>query len=236
MKRILFYVDPANDEYAPVVTWAADLVEAMTAESDDDPRRAGLLIAIVAPVECCCEIGVVMVGREDARTVEAGVRRISAVRLFPFVPIDIDDERFIAAAVEDLDGLVDAGAVEVERPGDDAGHSPFRVFANAEGALSAARSLGPWEGVVVLGSAAEASRDAVDRFGGDDRPPAIIRPLLEREVGELVEVMGRVGEREPEDVMLVRRVAATDAIRFAAMFDQLAIEPPDIPPRLPLSS
>src|SRR5689334_10186508 len=167
MNRILLYVNPGSDEdYARSVTFAADLVEAATYAPEETPRQ-DVVLGIVAPARCCIEVGLSMLGRGDARTVEQGRRNQSPVRLFPFMVES--DERDAETLRGGLNYLLAIGAVEGDGRSLDA--QPFEPFRDANAALATARESGRWEGVVVLGDEVNATIALRDGFTGRDSRP-----------------------------------------------------------------
>jgi hypothetical protein len=223
MNQILLYVDPdKEDDYFQIVAWAADLVEAATADIEGSATSRPLLIGVVAPVECCLRIGAVMLGRADARTVEQGLRSPSSVRLFPFAPGHWDENAPPNVALDCLRELANAGAVEgldVEDGSGDAYDRP-RLMSLSK-ALEVAFDRNAWEAVLVLGGVA--GTEELPLLGpAKGQGPEIIRPR--RDVRERVNSLLGFADTSGDELTDIRRRVATDAVRFVDMFERLQIE------------
>ncbi len=84
MSSILLYIEPDKSERRQLVQMTADLVEALTFDAKAAFSKEHT-IGIVAEPSICLEIGISMLGRGEARTVEGGERRKSPVTIYPFI-------------------------------------------------------------------------------------------------------------------------------------------------------
>lgn len=84
MSSILFYIDPEISARRQMVRMAADLVEVLTFDAKAECSHE-YAIGIVAEPSICLEVGLSMLGRGEARTIEGGERRKSPVTIYPFV-------------------------------------------------------------------------------------------------------------------------------------------------------
>ena len=224
MNRILLYVEPGPGERNRVVAWAADLVEATTAPINDSDPSPALAVGVVADVLNCLEIGVVMLGRGEPRTIEGGERNASPVTLYPFRPIGEDDEsseELANTAYECLRELSNGGAVE----GIGAGSGEDDTLPDTEVALRDVLQSADWEGVVVLGEPAR-SRAAVGDWSRQHPQNRIIRPQSDEEIRDQVDTLLRRVEPAGEDNYTeTRRLAVQNAVQLGELLDQLELEP-----------
>ena len=224
MNRILFYISPGSDEeYSSIITLAADLVEAATYSGHKASHE--MLLGIVAPIRACVEIALATLGRGEARTVEQGIREASPVRIFPFVTAGDGDA---GAWREALEYLRSAGAIEGQTD-DNPARDSLRQFRSANDALSSARQLTLWEGIVVLGANVDVRLIAAGRdTGGVGQPPPVIRPIdleFAREEAKAYVVPETDKLRETDLMREVRLRASAEALRFARLVDQLRLDP-----------
>ena len=219
--RILLHVEPGADDRDRFVAWAADLVEAITADMDDAPASPSIEVGVVADLLTCLEIGVVTLGRAAPRTVESGDRHTSPLRLFPFRPTPEGDESRaeLASAYECLRELADDGAVEgVSHDGES-----DEMLPAAAGALLRALEGGEWESVVVLGES-EPSRAAILKWSQQHLQTRVVRPMPDEEIHERVAVLLRRVEPDVEDrYTSVRRIAVENAVQFATILEQVGL-------------
>jgi hypothetical protein len=219
MKRVLIYVHPGAEERDLVVTWAADLVEALTAPAAETIASPEVEVGVVADTVNCLEIGLVTLGRGIARTVEGGERDPSPVMLFPFRPPNEDRSTDVDIAYECLRELADLGAVEGIR----GGNQENDVLPDADTSLRHALASGDWETMVTLGDSNWYRATIADSSRGAFRTP-IVAPIANAELRERIDVLVRQLQPEgDDDYGELRRSAVQNAVQFAGMLDQLGI-------------
>jgi len=181
----LLIVAPDLDERGSIVRIASDLLEFATASLEDYwvPGRAQ--IDVVASATDCLEMGLVMLGRGEARTVEQGDRSPSPVTMFALLAQSSGAEA--EEAFEAFLSLHDRGAIEL---GIDA-----ERHESVDQALHRYRELrGDPSRVIALGRRAELATER------EQMQSEIVRRVpeveLEGELGEFVSLL-----EEPNDDM-----------------------------------
>ena len=216
MRSILIYLEPDENERDRLVAMASNLVDFVAASVDD--RYASLAnVGVVAEPEDCAEIGLVMLGRGTARTVEHGEREATLLRLFPFRPSREPDEALDRAS-ESLNDLSDAGAVEGLEERVTAPDLP-----DATHALSRALEYGRWADVVVLGDPKSNAKllqvwETKEKF----------RVIRLEEPEKFTDRVGMLAQRldlEKDDHFFhgLRRKAVRDVVQFENLIDQLGL-------------
>lgn len=218
MKSILLYLEPNEAERQPMIQMAADLVEALTlrAEALEHPPES---IGIVAEPFACLEIGLSMLGRGEARTVEGGERRASPLVLFPFVTDQTRESgemllmRRRETESEDygtLDDLALFGAVEQHMELSFEGQTPR----SAGEVLERVLSWRSWECIVVFAP----MENAIERLASGSRI-VNVRELGEG-TGRIPELLARLERTEDEAVRAFQEAAVSGALRLEALLAQ----------------
>lgn len=225
MNPILLYIDPEENERQQMIQIAADLVETLTFQFDGH-RPSPKSIAVIAEPSACLEIGLSMLGRGEARTVEGGERRASPLVLYPFIT-GLSRENGEANLVN-REGT--------DEPGDFGMLDDLAIFGAIErdpdiswGQQSATEILEkilqsqPWQSVVMF-----ASDDTLSQIQGQgvilNNNTRIINARLweldknEEHISALLE---RLEPRESEDTYNIRREAIINALRLETLLSNL---------------
>lgn len=221
MNSILLYIEPDENERQSVVQQAADLVEAMTFQIEAPISAAS--IGVVAEPSVCLEIGLSMLGRGQARTVEGGERRASPLMLFPFVSEEgreWGEIQLLRGGESEgdefgtLNDLVSFGAIEPDlefsldqasRPGD---------------VLERVLRLRSWQSLVVM-----ASDHAFERMGPRLQTHARIVNSRDLKVNQdrVYALIERLEPMEDEALFAIRRQAVTQALQLESFMIQLGM-------------
>lgn len=156
MNAILLYLDSDKSERQEMVQLAADLVEALTFQHENLLQQHQS-IGVVAEPSVCLEIGLSMLGRGEARTVEGGERQKSPLMMFPFVADSEESktELGLMGGFNDrhdeygtLDDLAKFGAIEQ----DEESRGKEWHFQSANEVLARVLQKRTWGNIVIFGS------------------------------------------------------------------------------------
>jgi|SRR5712671_1163940 len=216
VKNILICVELRNVERDSRVTWAAELIETITApmESNNPPLAS---VGIVADLEGCIEIGLVLLGRSAPRVIESIERKTSSAIMFPFrlEPLTADDAD--DSAWECLRELYDTGAVEIFGSQE----TQTQLVHGAEVALKNAMSYREWDEVVGRGES-ETSRQLIADWSKKRQRSSIAWPTHEGKLTERIDtLLGLLQSTEKDPWNEDRRAAVQDAVHFEALLVQL---------------
>ena len=171
--NVLLFLGTSENGRARSVRLLGNLVEAITFPEDSMGQATRHRLGVVACEADCLEIGLVMVGRDEARTIEEGERPLSVVTIFPYRgreqstgPNEGDQER------EALQELIGTGAVE---PGAEA--QTKNVPDSASEALQEAAKHDQWSIVFNVGTT-RSEQTVIKRFT-EDRQIGSIEPAFE---------------------------------------------------------
>lgn len=222
MRSILIYVAP-DEGNLPMVQAAADLVEAISFDPESPNGAASVRIGLVAEPSACLEVGLSMLGRGQARTVEGGERSASPLMLFPFVTKEGRDRGELNLlrrewAAEDMEeetfgslsDLLNLGAVEAGTEVSWEHHARVEPNEAVEDAVMHAREQQNWDQLVVFSSDAAVP----DTLNGWPGVQVIRAGEFSANDERFYFILAQLGEEQDESLGQQRREAVAAAMGF----------------------